>query len=247
MAKRHGVVARGGALDVQWICYARPSMGQRRAKKIIAFGDQEFRVSEDEPTGWFEDLYSNSSPGGEGVPWANMDTHPLFAAWLKRHPLVGASRSALVIGCGLGDDAIELERRGFEVVAFDVSQSAVRFCERRFPGSAVRFVQADLLAPPSEWAGKFDFVLEIYTVQALPPRFEADVIKQIAGFVAPGGQLVVAAEVRAAERDFDSGPPWPLRPDHADAFAAYGLRIEDRHVDEAGESSSVSYVTTFSR
>jgi hypothetical protein len=29
---------------------------------------------------------------------------------------------------------------------------------------------ADLFNPPSEWKHHFDFVLEIYTIQALPPK-----------------------------------------------------------------------------
>jgi SAM-dependent methyltransferase len=72
----------------------------------------------------------------------------------------------LVVGCGVCDDPVFLARLGCEVIAFDVSATAVAQARRRFAGSPVKFAVADLLAPPPEWAGAFDLVTEIYTVQA---------------------------------------------------------------------------------
>ncbi len=51
--------------------------------------------------------------------------------------------------------------------AFDVSPTAVAEAAQRFAGSPVKYQVADLLAPPPEWTGAFDLVVEIYTVQAL--------------------------------------------------------------------------------
>ena len=79
---------------------------------------------DDDPTSWFEPLYRDTEPDGDGVPWANMETHPSFQQWLSRHDLKGDGQRALVIGCGMGDDAVELASRGFQVTAFDVSESA---------------------------------------------------------------------------------------------------------------------------
>ena len=81
-----------------------------------------------------------------------MTTHPSFADWLSNNPLNGKGKSALVVGCGMGDDAVALESLGFQVTAFDVSESAVKFCKARFPGSEVDFVQADLVADPGSVA-----------------------------------------------------------------------------------------------
>ncbi len=52
-------------------------------------------------------------------------------------------------------------------VAFDVSPTAVDTARRRFPCSAVEYVTADLLSPPRFWAGAFDRVVEVFTVQVL--------------------------------------------------------------------------------
>jgi ubiquinone/menaquinone biosynthesis C-methylase UbiE len=72
-----------------------------------------------------------------------------------------------VVGCGICDDPVFLAGLGCEVTAFDVSPTAVAEGRRRFAGSPVTFQVADLLALPPGWAGAFDLVAELYTVQAL--------------------------------------------------------------------------------
>jgi 2-polyprenyl-3-methyl-5-hydroxy-6-metoxy-1,4-benzoquinol methylase len=208
-----------------------------------------YSIQENQPSKWFEPLYAGSNTKGEGVPWANMDTHPSFRRWLTRNPLDGDGKSALVVGCGMGDDAIELESLGFQVTAFDVSVSAIQFCKERFPQSNVAFVQADLLDRQPQWQQKFDFVLEIFTVQALPPRYERELIQNIAGFVAPGGHLLVIAEVGREERSFENGPPWILTSRHIDSFVSSGLGVAGKHVEKGslGSDDTGTYVTTFRR
>lgn len=207
----------------------------------------KFNIDENRPSDWFEPLYAESSANGEGVPWANMDTHPAFAQWLTNHELQGTSKTALVVGCGMGDDAIALEKLGYTVTAFDVSETAINFCKQRFPDSKVTFVQADLLQEQSQWQQAFDFVLEIYTVQALPPKFEQELIKNISNFVAPEGQLLVVAEVQQQAREFEQGPPWLLTPQHADEFVSNGLTLLEQSVGQGEEqfSGATTYVSLF--
>ena len=208
---------------------------------------EKFSIQEDKPADWFEPLYADSNKNGEGIPWANMDTHPSFARWLSHNPLSGKNKSALVVGCGMGDDAIELEKREFQVTAFDVSETAIEFCKERFPDSSVNFIQADLLQEQKQWQGKFDFVLEIYTVQALPPKYEAELIQNISNFVAPAGQLLVIAEVSEVERVFENGPPWLLTPQHVELFLACGQRLSNKVIehDSSNQSKVRTYVSTF--
>ena len=210
---------------------------------------EKFSVKEDNPVDWFEPLYAESTKNGEGVPWANMGTHPSFKQWLKQNELNGLKKSALIVGCGMGDDAIELENLGFQVTAFDVSETAIKYCKERFPNSSVNFVQADLLQEQSQWQSKFDFVLEIYTVQALPPKYENELIHNISKFVAHGGQLVVIAEVSNEERIFDNGPPWLLTPNHVDSFISCGLNVKNTTIenDDSDKSEMKTYVTEFNR
>jgi SAM-dependent methyltransferase len=122
------------------------------------------------------------------------------------------SGRALVVGCGLGDDAELLASLGYDVVAFDYSPTAIERCRARFPGSPVEYLVADLLDPPAAWRRAFDLVLEVFTVQSLPPTVRATAIANIAGFVA-GRLLVVATQGEPAD-----GPPWPLTREQVTSF-----------------------------
>lgn len=181
-------------------------------------------IDENKPTEWFEVLYSKTDLKGAGIPWANMEPHPIFKNWIDKNPNIGKGKTALVIGCGLGDDAIELERQGFDVTAFDISESAIALCKKRFPKSKIKFIQADLIQGVSDWYRKFDFVLEIFTIQALPPKYEKGLIKNIADFVADKGTLLLITEVNNRKRSFENGPPWLLNYEYIASFEQCGLQ-----------------------
>src|SRR5437879_5089096 len=126
------------------------------------------RLPQGDFAGFFNAVYVTANGDTNGVPWADLQPHPLSLTWLKQHSIQGQRRRALVIGCGLGDDAEELAARGFQVTAFDISPQAIAWCQQRFPDSSVAYQTADLLEAPAIWQQAFDFVLEIYTMQALP-------------------------------------------------------------------------------
>jgi len=81
---------------------------------------QEFAQRRD-ATGWFERLYTQAQGNEQAIYWAQMVSNPNLVQWLDRRNVGGKGRRALVIGCGLGDDAEELAHRGFEVVACDIA------------------------------------------------------------------------------------------------------------------------------
>ena len=183
------------------------------ARESLAGGD---------PVGWFETLYRQAGDDAAGISWADLTPNPSLVAWLDREHVAGGGRRALKIGCGLGDDAEELARRGFGVTAFDVSPTAVEWCRRRFPGSVVRYEVADLLRPPAAWAGAFAFVLESYTLQVLPPDARAAAVANVARFVAPHGELLLIARGRDSA-DGTGAMPWPLLRCELDGLVTGGL------------------------
>jgi 2-polyprenyl-3-methyl-5-hydroxy-6-metoxy-1,4-benzoquinol methylase len=174
-------------------------------------------------TGWFEEVYARAQGNGDGVPWAVLRPRPAFVEWAQRTSLKGKGKRALVVGCGLGDDAEELARRGFAVTSFDIAPSAVAWCQQRFPNSTVDYRVADLFAPPAEWQGRFDFVLEIFTIQALPIAMREQTIAAIARFVDRGGEIFVLTRVVADPTAGRFGPPWPLTRAEVDHFRRCGL------------------------
>ena len=125
-------------------------------------------------------------------------------------PLVAADGArALVVGCGLGEDAEYIARLGFATIAFDIAPTAIAAAGSRFPGSPVDYQVADLLTPPNRWSLAFDLVVESITVQALPDPPRAAALARLGEFVAPGGTLIVIAR-RREPGAADSGPPWSL-------------------------------------
>jgi len=107
-------------------------------------------IANGDATGWFETLYAAAEQGTTTVPWAGLTPSRRLVSALAG--LTGSGR-ALVIGCGLGDDAEHVASLGFTTVAFDVSPTAVAGARRRFPHSTVEYVTADLLSPLTTRAG----------------------------------------------------------------------------------------------
>lgn len=189
-----------------------------------------------ESTAWFEPVYEAAGRDADAVPWAREAPSPLLRAWLDQPGLEVAGSDALVIGCGLGDDAAELARRGCRVVAFDVSPTAVAWARERFAHSDVEFLVADLLHLPAELQASAGLVVEVRTVQSLPEDVRADAMRAIAATVAPGGLLVhvglVATNPRVAMTA--EGPPWPLSPDELSTYEQAGLeRLDLAHPPDA--------------
>lgn len=177
-----------------------------------------------EPTGWFEPLYAAAEAGQAVVPWDRGIPHQLLVAWAGATGLDGSGRRALVVGCGLGEDAEFVATFGFDTVAFDVSESAIRAARRRFPDSPVSYVTADLLDPPPSWRYAFDLVVESMTLQALPDPPRRHAIPKVGQLVAPGGALLVIARARDQGCEPDDGPPWSLTRAEIEALTVSGLR-----------------------
>jgi SAM-dependent methyltransferase len=180
-----------------------------------------------DPTGWFERLYMEAERGEATVPWDRASPHWSLVDWAERRNLTGAGRRALVVGCGLGDDAAFVSSLGFDTVAFDIAPTAVRAAQRRFPEAGVDYLVANLLDPPGEWTGGFDLVVESQTIQALPVSLRLEAIANVAGFVAPGGTLIVLAAAAPEGTDRGDDPPWPLTRSEVERFASHGLLAVD--------------------
>jgi hypothetical protein len=80
----------------------------------------------------------------------------------------------------------------------------------------------DLFDLPRAWTEAFDLVVEIRTLQSLPPDRRPDAARAIASAVAPGGSLFVRTAAREPNQPLVSRP-WPLTRDELDAFKEAGL------------------------
>ena len=142
----------------------------------------------------------------KAVPWADMAVNLNLAEWLEREQIRGAGKRAIVVGCGLGDDAEALSRLGFEVTAFDISPTAIAWCQTRFPDSTVSYQVADLFETSTTWQGEFDFVLESYTLQAMPKDVRDRAISKVAALVKLNGSLLIICRGRNADEPAETVP-----------------------------------------
>lgn len=173
-------------------------------------------------TGWFEALYKEAAGDNERIPWADLEPNKFFVEFAQKTELQGNGRKALVVGCGLGDDARYLHDLGFRVTAFDISETAVNWAKRLHAETNIQFENADLFAPPRGWLGAFDFVLEIYTIQPLPMEMRSRVIDAIANFAAPQGKIVVVTRGREDD-EVPTELPWALSRKDLSQFEKNGM------------------------
>lgn len=114
----------------------------------------------------------------------------LVDSLLREH---GGGTRVLDAGCGTGRIAIELARRGYEVVGVDLDSRMLDAARAKAPDLA--WVEADLatMAP----AGRFDAaVLAGNVVIFLEPGSEGPVLSTLSAQLDPGGLLVAGFQVR---------------------------------------------------
>lgn len=182
-------------------------------------------------SGWierFDAIYRDSGGNPAAIPWAHAKPSPSLVAWLNHSAAsyVRCGARACVVGCGLGADAAELARRGFDVSAFDACEHAIEYASRQHRGVDVRWEVADLFDLPSSLARKFDLVAEVHTLQALPPEHREGLAKGIASLLHRRGIVVAVARGRSEEVALHDapGPPFEFTPaELIDVFASAGL------------------------
>jgi len=180
---------------------------------------------------WFDGLYEENKESHENIPWARQAVNPLLQSYLDEE--VVHQGKALVIGCGLGDDAMALAEVGYDVTAIDVSQTALDLAKERFPDANITFKKQDIF----EYDEAFDFVFEAFTIQSLPVEFREQMITAVANTVKVGGKLLIVAHKR--EEEFE-GPPWPLTQEEVDRFKKEGLTelSQQIHTEESKISNT---------
>jgi len=203
----------------------------------------------DEPTAWFENIYKEAQGDYKAVFWADLEPSPYLIDWLEKHPnkLKKENKKAIVVGCGVGDDCEALSEYGYEVLGFDISQSAIDLCKSRYPNSKVTYIAADLFDYPKEWFQNFDVVYECNTIQVLPGNYRIQARDAIASFVAPQGFALVSCRSRQKGQQEDD-IPLPLDENEINGFELCGL-IKDSFLayDDNQEPCVPHFFATFKR
>jgi SAM-dependent methyltransferase len=117
------------------------------------------------------------------------------------------TRRAIELGCGTGANAVWLAQQHFDVTAVDLSPLAIERAQQRAAagGVSVRFLVADVLCPPDELVGPFDFLFDRGCYHAVRREDVAAYLETIRRLTRPGALgLVLAGNAREPH---DPGPP----------------------------------------
>lgn len=138
------------------------------------------------PAKWERDYRSGTAR------WSLKTPTPVFQALLaetnaRGEPVLPPGR-VLVPGAGLGHDARELARHGFEVVAVDFAQDAAEAMRDALtPGATHEILQQDFFQLPAAWNETFDYILEYTCYCAIDPRRRTEYADKIASLLNRGG------------------------------------------------------------
>ena len=160
----------------------------------------------DDPLGWFDTIYTNANGDHTQVFWADLEPSAYMLSWLDSCAYKHEGKKAIVIGCGVGDDAEALASYGYEVTAFDISPEAIKLCQSRYPNSKVNYLVENLFDYPKMWAGSFDLIYECNTIQVLPGIYRLKAQQAMVSLLAKGGHLLVSCRSRNSGEMKDAIP-----------------------------------------
>jgi ubiquinone/menaquinone biosynthesis C-methylase UbiE len=184
----------------------------------------------------YDEVYREAADSG-GPPWDIGGPQPALAAVLDDGP---KGPKVLDIGCGTGDLAIALARRGYEVTAVDISRVAIDLARAKAAGEGltVHFEVQDAtnLTLPS---APFDSVFDSGLLHSLNRRGGGEVDAYLAllpGVAAPGATVFVLAV------SLEEGQPWGVTEELLRAGFAEPAWVdtEVERIDVAAESDGRS-------
>jgi len=183
---------------------------------------------------FFENIYKESQGDEEKIPWAEMRTDKYLQEYLEMHLAQG---KAIVIGCGLGDDAAALEEAGFDVTAIDISETAIKWAQERYDYTNINFFVQDIFALPSDMLAQYDFIFESRTIQSLPLIHRDKIISCISSLMAPKAKALVIANGKQEGEKFE-GPPWPLEYNELRLFENHACKELEFSIFESDNKTS---------
>ncbi len=196
----------------------RISDGQR------AIADRVVRRAVTPATDWWERLYRSSDV--RQLPWyspeLDQDVEGALAVHMTRPAKV------LDLGTGPGTQAVQLAKRGHEVVATDISETAVKRARALAKDAGVKIdVRVDNILDSKLEDALVGVIMDRGAFHVLPPEARPVYVRQVRRILRPGGLLLL--KTFSDKEPGDEGPyrlsPGELRAYFRDGFDV--VSIED--------------------
>jgi SAM-dependent methyltransferase len=182
------------------------------------------------PVGGVSDpAFWNSRYLKRDTPWDKGRAHPALEAWfLNERPTSG---SALVPGCGSGEDARFAARFLEKVVGLDFAENAVELA-RNHPANPPNLVfhQGDFFRPSLVHRESFDYILEHTCFCAIAPERRITYIKTASSYLRPRGFLIGIFFLEP-ENDGE-GPPFGISKEDLRQTVETEFTIEHERIPE---------------
>jgi len=139
-------------------------------------------------TTWWEGLYATSDV--EDLPWYTPDLDKDFERALTGHRLQG--KRILDLGTGPATQAMNLAKRGFDVVGTDISPSAIKKAKAaaKAAGLAIEFRVDDILTSRLP-ASLVDVIMDRGVFHVLPPEKRSVYADTVHRILRPHGWLLL--------------------------------------------------------
>ena len=103
---------------------------------------------------------------GQGLRWFADAPTAIVQQTIEKYKIT-RSHKLLELGCGEGRDAFPLLQDGFDLLATDISEAAISYCQRKEPKHANSFRVLDCVAGVTDQ--KFDFIYAVAVIHMLVP------------------------------------------------------------------------------
>lgn len=110
----------------------------------------------------YEERYKTAH--ARGVSWETDICTPIVAEILQKYK-IPKDQPLLEVGCGEGRDARALLNRGYNVLATDISQEAITYCQKQMPQCSSHFRALDCLTHTLD--ERFRFIYAVAVIHML--------------------------------------------------------------------------------
>lgn len=180
----------------------------------------------------YDDRYKQAHEAG--ICWFGCESSPIVGQVIEKYHIT-PDRKLLELGCGEGRDAQLLLRSGYNLLATDISQEAIRFCQESLPSYCASFRVLDCVngAVPE----KFDFIYAVAVIHMLVLDEDRNgFYRFIYDHLSPGGlALICTMGDGKMERQSDI----------ANAFELQERNCRGRKIMVAGTSCRIVSAMTF--
>ncbi|GAG89849.1 unnamed protein product [marine sediment metagenome] len=124
------------------------------------------------------------------IPW-NRETPPGALVELVESGKVPPCK-AIDLGCGAGNYAIYLTKKGFKVTGVDVSPTAIKIAREnaKKQGSNCNFIALNVLTDLKRINESFEFAYDWQLLHHIFPKDRENYIKSVHGLLTPGGKYL---------------------------------------------------------